>query len=153
MQPEIIGRGLAIPGSVPLCCGARWISGSVGFAPGGYYDGDRSSVSLSAVLRPNPHWAFEAFGEHNAITLTGDAFTADVYGGRGKYAHNTRILTSAFVQFVEKTDELITNLRLNFIHAPLSDLYLVFTERRKTGTDAFALQRMITMKLTRLLEF
>jgi hypothetical protein len=132
--------------------GARKLSGSLALSRGGFYDGDRTSVAVSGLLRPNPHWSFEVFGEHNAITLTGEAFTADVYGGRIKYAHNTRIFTSAFVQWVEQTDELITNLRLNFIHSPLSDLFLVYTERRNLGLDQ-VVDRVVTLKVTKLFQF
>lgn len=132
--------------------GARVLSGKIGFGKGGYYDGDRTSVDLTALLRPNPHWSFEAFGQHNAITLAGDSFDADVYGGRVKYAHNTRLFTSVFVQYVAQTDELITNLRFNFIHSPLSDIFLVFTERRSLDTDA-VLDRVLTLKATKLFQF
>jgi hypothetical protein len=132
--------------------GARKISGMVGFGRGGFYDGDRTSVNLTALLRPNPHWSFEVFGEHNAITLTSDSFNADVYGGRIKYAHSTTLFTSAFVQYVAQTEELITNLRLNLLHAPLSDLFLVVSERRNLQTDELV-DRTFTLKATKLFQF
>jgi hypothetical protein len=132
--------------------GARKISGVIGFGRGGFYDGDRTSVNLTALLRPNPHWSFEVFGERNAITLTGESFDADVYGGRVKYAHSTKLFTSAFVQYVAQTEELITNLRLNLLHAPLSDLFLVFSERRNLQTDELV-DRTITLKVTKLFQF
>ena len=57
------------------------------------------------------------------------------------------------MQYNEAADELVTSVRINFIHAPLSDLFLVFTEPRRTGTGAVALDRLITVEFTRLLEF
>jgi hypothetical protein len=47
---------------------------------------------------------------------------------------------------------MVTNLRANLIHAPLSDLFLLYTERRDTKGGG-VLQRFFTMKLTRLLIF
>ncbi len=132
--------------------GARKISGAIGFGRGGFYDGDRTSVNLTALLRPNPHWSFEVFGEHNAITLTGESFNADVYGGRIKYAHSTKLFSSAFVQYVAQTEELITNLRLNVLHSPLSDLFVVFSERRNLATDELV-DRTVTLKVTKLFQF
>jgi hypothetical protein len=56
------------------------------------------------------------------------------------------------VQYVRDTDELVTNVRLNYIHAPLSDLFLVLTERRNLAEDAL-IERAITLKVTKLLAF
>tara|TARA_B100001123_G_scaffold127735_3_gene148563 strand:- start:9166 stop:9309 length:144 start_codon:yes stop_codon:yes gene_type:complete len=47
---------------------------------------------------------------------------------------------------------LLTDLRLNWIHAPLSDLYLVLTERRDTKAQQ-VLERLLTLKVTRLFQF
>ena len=47
---------------------------------------------------------------------------------------------------------MVTNLRLRWIHAPLSDLYLVLTERRDTNAGS-VLDRFITAKFTKLLSF
>ena len=65
---------------------------------------------------------------------------------------STRLLTSAFVQFNEATQELVTNVRFNWIHAPLSDLFLVLTERRDTDGGG-VLDRFVTVKVTKLLSF
>lgn len=132
--------------------GARRLSGSVGVGAGGFYDGQRTSFNVSGLFRPNPHWSLEGFGQLNAITLSGDSFNADVYGGRLKYAHNTRMFTSLFVQYVAQVEELITNLRFNFIHAPLSDVFFVFTERRELKTNSI-IDRTLTLKVTKLFQF
>ncbi len=132
--------------------GARKLSGTVGVSAGGFYDGNRTSLNISAAFRPNPHWLLEGFGQLNAIELAGDSFNADVYGGRLKYAYNTRLFTSAFVQYVAQADELIANVRFNFIHSPLSDVFLVYTERRILKTDTI-LERTLTLKVTKLFQF
>jgi hypothetical protein len=63
-----------------------------------------------------------------------------------------RVLTSAFVQYNAAEEEFVTNLRFRWIHAPLSDLYLVLTERRSTATER-VLERFVTLKVTKLLAF
>ena len=60
-----------------------------------------------------------------------------------------------FVQYNQQTEELITNVRFNLIHAPLSDLFVVYTERRSLA-DAVTepvLERGITLKVTKLFAF
>jgi hypothetical protein len=61
----------------------------------------------------------------------------------------------AFVQYNEATEELIGNARFNLIHAPLSDIFLVYTERRTlaSGAPEGVLERGITLKVTKLLAF
>jgi hypothetical protein len=59
---------------------------------------------------------------------------------------------NAFVQYNGITDEVVSNLRFRFIHAPLSDLYLVYSERRMGGTGASPV-RSIAVKATRLVAF
>ena len=56
------------------------------------------------------------------------------------------------MQYNEASEELVTNLRFRWIHAPLSDIYLVLTERRDTDAGV-VLDRFVTMKFTKLLAF
>ena len=79
-------------------------------------------------------------------------FTADVFGGRLQLAGSTRLFGSAYVQYNEATDELISNVRFNFIHAPLSDVFLVYRERRAVGGGGI-LDRRLTAKVTRVFAF
>jgi hypothetical protein len=57
-----------------------------------------------------------------------------------------------FVQYNEADRELISNARLNVIHAPLSDVFLVYTERRGLagGATEGLLERGLTLKVTKL---
>ncbi len=132
--------------------GARRLAGSFGVSHGGFYDGDRTSLTASAQFRPSPHLGLEVFGQRNDVTVGGASAQADLIGARVRFAASTRLFASAFIQYVESTDELVTNIRLNYIHAPLSDVFLVFTERRNPGTGAVA-DRVLTLKITRLLAF
>ena len=132
--------------------GARWLSGIVRLARGGFYDGDIASISGTAVLRPNHHVSLDFSVQHNDITLADSSFAADLFGARIRYAYSTQLFASAFVQYNNSTDELITNVRLNLIHAPLSDIFLVYTERRNLALDTL-LDRVITAKVTRLFAF
>jgi hypothetical protein len=93
----------------------------------------------------------EAFVQRNDLQLNGEDLQADVFGGRIRYAASTRLFASAFVQYLKASNELVTNLRFNFIHAPLSDIFFVVTERRALDGDVS--QRVFTLKASRLLSF
>jgi hypothetical protein len=47
---------------------------------------------------------------------------------------------------------LTSNLRFNWIHRPLSDLYLVYTEERPT-LGSVQTDRVVSVKYTHLLSF
>jgi hypothetical protein len=130
----------------------RPLSGDVALTSGGFFDGERTSLSLATRWRPTYRWLLNVSASHNRVALPDARFTADVVGTRVSYAHSTRLYSSAFVQYNQALDQLVTNLRLNFIHAPLSDLFLVLTERRDLARDE-VVERVLSLKMTRLLGF
>jgi hypothetical protein len=137
--------------------GERSLSGTVGYTQGGFYDGDRKSIGGNLQYRPSHHLAFDFGVEHNDLNLAGSDFTADLFSGKFRYAFNTKLFLMGFVQYNEAADDLVTYLRLNIIHSPLSDIFLVFSERRNVADGVFdgarVLDRMVTVKVTKLIAF
>ena len=128
------------------------LSGNARVSTGGFFNGDRTSLSVSARWRVNYRLAFDWSATRNEITLPDAAFSADVYSGRATLGATTRFFVSAFVQYNELSEVVVSNVRLNFIHSPLSDLFLVFTERRdRTGLTPT--DRLLTFKVTKALAF
>ncbi|HEX9579721.1 MAG TPA: DUF5916 domain-containing protein [Gemmatimonadales bacterium] len=135
----------------------RMISGSIGVSGGGYFEGSRFSTNGTLSWQPDYHLTLDASVARNRVTLDPPfgprtEFTANLYTGRVRYAYSTRLYLSAFVQYNADADQVVTNVRLNVIHAPLSDFFLVFTERRDVLADV-VLERVVTAKLTKLLAF
>ncbi len=128
------------------------LSGSVNVSGGGYFGGSRFSVGGSGRWQPSAGLTAELAASRNNLSVQGNDFSVDVYSARLKYAVSTTLNFGAFVQFNSETNEMVTNLRANLIHAPLSDLFLLYTERRDTKGGG-VLQRFFTLKLTRLLIF
>jgi len=131
------------------------LSGSVSLSGGDFYGGRRTSVSGRMKFRPNEHFSLDLAAQHNDLDLAGRDFTADLFSARLRYARDTRTFVMGFVQYNEATEELTTNVRFNLIHAPLSDFFLVFTERRSLadGVANQVLERGVTLKGTKLLAF
>lgn len=135
--------------------GDRPFALSGGVQWGDFYDGSRRSYSARITVRPDEHLSLELGAQRNDLSLGGTSFTADLYSARLRYAYDTRAFLLAFVQYNEATRELIGNARINLVHAPLSDVFLVYTERRSlaSGAPAAPQERGITLKVTKLLAF
>lgn len=131
---------------------SRPLAGEIQISGGGFYDGDRRSVALNGSWRPSPHFALDLGVERNRITLPEGSFEADVLGARVDLAGSTRSFLSGFFQYNTASEDRVINLRYNLIHSPLSDLFLVYSERRN-GDEDEVLERTFTLKMTKLLSF
>lgn len=132
--------------------GGSRIGGGARLNVGGFYDGTRRSLGLNGFWRPNHHFSMDASTERNQVKLPTGEFTADVYRFRARYAHSTKLFASALIQYNSASEEMSVNGRINFVHAPLSDIFLVFTERRNLARGEL-LDRALILKVTRLLAF
>lgn len=153
-QGEVpVGRYAFREGSVSYQSNAaKAVSGQVGVSGGGFFQGTRRSMSLGGRWRPSHHFAIDVVAERNHIDLPNHSFTADVLGARLDLASSTRSFVSGFFQYNTSSEESVVNLRWNFIHSPLSDFFLVYSERRnREGGEP--LERAVTLKATKLLSF
>ena len=130
----------------------RELSGSVQVSGGGFFGGNRFSAAGSGRWQPTAGFTAELAASRNNLSVEGNDFSVDVYSARLKYAVSTALNFGAFVQVNAGTDEMVTNLRANLIYAPLSDLFLLYTERRDIGGGG-VMERFVTLKATRLLIF
>jgi len=138
-----------------LVSGSHLLSGTFSVTGGDFYDGHRLSLAASTRFRPTTGLTMDVGVQHNDLELAGRSFTADLYSARLRWAHDVRTFLMGFVQYNEATEELITNVRFNLIHAPLSDLFIVYTERRSLAGEVAepVLERGFTLKVTKLFSF
>lgn len=102
--------------------------------------------------QPDHRMVLDLDATHNALEVQDTRFTADLCSARLQYALSTVLNLTGFLQYNADIDEIITNVRVNFVHAPLSDLFLLYTERRPAGGGE-VLEWFLTLKVTRLLAF
>jgi hypothetical protein len=129
----------------------RPLSGRIQVGRGEFFHGERTTVTAGAFWRANHHLTMDVFLEHNEVTVPDESLTVGLAGVRARYSLSTRLFASAFLQYNAGGDELISNLRFNFVHAPLSDFYIVYMERR--GTEGVVTDRSLALKMTRLVAF
>lgn len=130
----------------------RRLYGSAGISGGGFYDGKRVTISTSVTWRPRYDFSAEATYQRNDVSIASGDFVADVSGLRLKYAKSTRLFGSTFVQYNTQAKAFVTNARIAWRYAPLSDVFFVYTERRNTLTG-LRNERSLALKLTRMVAF
>ena len=173
-EPLPIAGGVVAPGDYAfqetslryMASGGRELSGTLSLSFGDFFDGRRLSWGGSGQWRPDPRFSLTVGAQRNELDIGGEELTADLYSFKAELARDIRTFLLGFVQYNEAARELVTNLRFNLIHAPLSDVFLVLTERRSladeasiarehTDVDVFrrVRERGVTLKVTRLLAF
>jgi len=128
------------------------ISGMVRYTKGTFFDGEQRSLVTGATFRPNYKFSIALNYTHNDVDLRAGSFSTDLAILRTSYSLNTRMFLNALIQYNSEDGEVSSNLRFNFIHRPLSDLFLVYNEQRGVTGDREQ-DRGIFFKYTHMLEF
>jgi hypothetical protein len=128
------------------------VQGTANATVGDFYTGSRRSAGAGVAWRVSPSLGIETNYQRNAIRLASGDFVANLAGLRARYAWSTTLLGAAFVQYNTQTRSFSTNARLNWRWAPLSDVYLVYTDRRDSESWAQN-ERSLALKVTRMLAF
>ncbi len=95
---------------------------------GDFYSGTRTDIGGSIGFRQSQHLTLESFLEHSIIRLpvaNGD-FEATTVSMSILGALNRKLFARALVQYDNFSRDLQANIRIDWIHTPGSDLFLVF---------------------------
>jgi hypothetical protein len=92
-------------------------------------------VSLTGLLRVQPHVELKFEYERNDVALAQGAFVANTVRFRGDYAFSPRLTATLFAQTDDQNDRLALNTRLRWTTSPGSDLYVVWTSAWPTGLE------------------
>ena len=111
---------------------SRMIGGRLQVEFGEFYSGTRRGFLIDATARPNAKLSIEPFIEFNRITLLGEEFDANAFGGRVSYSFSTILFTKLFTQWSTDRDIFSANFLVNYIYRPGSDFYLVFDQSYDT---------------------
>ena len=127
--------------------GSRPISGNLRYAIGPYYTGYKHTYGLGGVFRFNYQLTTSfTYTQHN-INLPQGHFKTNLLSIRGNYAFSTTMFLNALVQYNNDARQWTSNVRFNLIHRPLSDLFVVYNERRESeGGDL--IDRALIAKFT-----
>ncbi len=130
---------------------SRLLSCDLGLASGGFWDGNRNSYRVGFDLQPGYQFSAGATWTYNDVNLPSGAFHTSVLATRLKYSFTPNLFLNALIQYSSDTREVSSNIRFNYIYRPLSDIYLVYNERRSSTGEV--VERALIAKITYALAF
>ncbi len=134
---------------------SRLLSGSVTLTHGGLWGGTQRSVAAGMEVRPGYRFwmTLDLRRTASSYEVRRRGFVTELWTARLNYSFNSNMFVDSLLQYNEDVDQLNANVRFNFIHRPLSDLFVVLNEQRFMTADGGAPGRGIILKFTRMLTF
>jgi hypothetical protein len=102
---------------------------------GGYYDGKRLTVNGELYYRVQPYGSLAIVSSFNKLSMPLPYKSAEFFliGPRLDFTFTDKIFFTSLVQYNNQIKNLNLNLRFQWRFAPVSDLFIVYTENAFTG--------------------
>jgi len=132
---------------------------SLDYRFGEFYNGNRTGYTGGFRFRANKNFAATVSFSRDIVDLPGGVhFHTDLASLRLDQSFSTRMFLNAFIQYNNVTHQVTANIRYDFIHHPLSDVFLVYNDTRFQNVlqpvpVAQLPQRALILKVTHLLSF
>jgi hypothetical protein len=126
---------------------SRRVSGTFNWSTGTFYSGDKDTYAATGAFRFDERLNASFSYTRNDVKLREGDFKTNLLGLRANYAFSTSMFVKAFVQYNSDARQWTSNFRFNVIHRPLSDLFIVYNERRNSVGGSL-LDRAMIVKLT-----
>ncbi len=115
--------------------GSRVFSGNASVSTGEFYNGTRTDFRLSGAYTPSARLSLRPGFSRSDVSLPveGGEFTTHIVDLNVKTAFNRRLFGDALFQYDDVSRRVQMNIRVNWIHTPGSNLYLVLDTGVNTG--------------------
>ncbi|MBT3478684.1 MAG: carbohydrate binding family 9 domain-containing protein [Candidatus Marinimicrobia bacterium] len=133
---------------------SRGVWGNLSISKGNYFGGNKTSVFGSIGKQFSNHLTLYGSANQNIIFMPSQGeFTANVYGFTAEVALNRRWFGKGSIQYDNFSEQLQLYCRINWIHTPGSDLFIVLNQRYDiSGKDRQLIQGTQVVKLTYLFQ-
>jgi len=108
-----------------------WISFRMRAIIGGYFGGDRISLSPSLRFRIGENFNTQLRLRHNNIDLPNGSFVTNLLTARISYSFTTRLFLQGLIQYNDSADIWSNNLRLGWLQSANTGLFVVYNDIRE----------------------
>jgi len=130
-----------------------WVSFSSNVTAGGFFGGDRLSLTPSVRLRAGDTFNAEVGVTFNDVTLPWGDFQANLYRTRLSYSFSPRMYAQALLQYNSQVSLWSSNMRFGWLQDANTGLFIVYNDTQDySGLEAFTLGRSLTVKFSRMLD-
>ena len=133
---------------------SRGVWGNFALSKGDYFGGNKTSMSGSIGKQFSNHLTLYGSANQNIVSMPSqEEFTANIYGITAEVALNRKWFGKALIQYDNFSEQLQLYCRINWIHTPGSDLFIVLNQRYDmAGTKSSLVQGTQVVKLTYLFQ-
>lgn len=121
---------------------------------GGFFGGDRVFISSTLRWRTSEMFTTEFSIAHNDVSLPGGDFKTNLFRARISYSFTPRIYLQSLVQYNDQADLWSINLRLGWLQAANTGLFIVFNQSSGLEDGRFSGEtqgRSVTLKYSHLI--
>ena len=97
---------------------------------GTFYTGNKNSYTMGATWRAHYRLNTSFNYTQNSIDLPQGKYRTNLLSTRVNVSFTTAMFVNALIQYNDDVRQWTSNVRFNIIHRPLSDLFVVYNERR-----------------------
>lgn len=127
------------------------ISGDVRFETGDFWNGTSKGARFSLTVKPHYKFSASAQLQWDRLRLQGGNLTTRLFNTRIEYRFSTKMFLSGLIQYNSDRRQVSSNIRFNFIHRPLSDIFLVYNEERSVEQRG-PVNKSLTFKYTHMFD-
>lgn len=122
---------------------------TLGGGYGTYYNGERSQLNGSVNYRIQPYGSLAITANYNDINLPDTYNSAKLFliGPRLDVTFTDKLFLTTFVQYNNQIDNVNTNIRFQWRFAPVSDLFIIYTDNSYAG-DFRSKNRGLAIKIS-----
>jgi hypothetical protein len=133
---------------------SRGVWGNFAISKGDYFGGNKTSWAGSIGKQFSNHLTLYGSANQNIIFMSNQGeFTANIYGFTAEVALNRKWFGKALIQYDNFSEQLQLYCRINWIHTPGSDLFIVLNQRYDmAGSKSSLVQGTQVVKLTYLFQ-
>ena len=130
--------------------GAR-LSGELRMTKGGFFDGDRLAVAPKVRLRVGDAFTGSVEWDRNDVRLQAGRFETNLARARLSYSFTPRLYVQTLLQYNDRIDNWSTNLRLGWLQAANTGVFVVYNDNRDTSGGS-PRDRGIVLKVSRMFD-
>ena len=133
---------------------SRGVWGNFALSKGDYFGGNKTSMSGSIGKQFSNHITLYGSANQNIVSMPSqEEFTANIYDITAEVALNREWFGKALIQYDNFSEQLQLYCRINWIHTPGSDLFIVLNQRYDmAGSKSSLVQGTQVVKLTYLFQ-